>query len=824
MKKKILSVLLALLMVFGLFAPMATAASTFSITGAPTTMTVGDPTVTLGTSPATAVNWYAPIPAILSVDSAGVVTANAAGTATIWATNTGDSSDYTFVTIQVLPAPSFTFSPTTATVSVGGSVTLVPAVVNYPAATGITWTITNTGTTNATFAATGTTTLSAAATSINPVINVGSNPGDFTVTADLLGTAATATSGTFTVNAVPQVLTITAPAADTTLGFGFSTVPLTAVVTQGGVAVNPQPTITLSTSFAQSSPIGTVPTWNPITRVLTAGTRPGVFTITATSGTLTATRTITIGSAIDVPITTRAAIPVNTSRLLTGSVPGTTLPVTFTLLSSTDNTGLPAATRVPPTVIGNWLNAGNRTGTVTIRASAAGHTPVDFTVTIGSAHTVTFNLNGGTWPTTGLVQSTADTFGQAINAVQVNGTPRRLGFTFVGWWTTPAVGGTQIIGSTPITANTTLWARWAAAGNTTAVPAGSTVRTVFPDANLAARVAASLTSTFNTNISVNTRIFASDLAQVQVLNLTRFTSQPITDLRGIPTLTGVRTVTPANGLVNQSITLPAVARTSPLNHTNVVRNRDGAFVNPTTISNNGAVQTTTPANSTIRWTNVPATVSNLTYTWNVPNVIIGTQSVTFSGTATLPIRGATNFVDVNSNHWFFNAVNFVVNHGYMEGTTTFTFEPNRTLTRAEVAVILYRMAGEPAVSGVPPFTDVTAAWQRNAVIWASRNGIVNGIGGNQFAPNRTVTRQEFAAMLHRFTVHNGVSVTVPGTANLNRFPDRADVSSWAVQYMTWATHRGLITGTSGGRLNPLGTTTRAECAQIIQRYATTIIW
>jgi len=478
-------------------------------------------------------------------------------------------------------------------------------------------------------------------------------------------------------------------------------------------------------------------------------------------------------------------------------------------------------------MFGRWvLDAGNRLGSVTLRASVIGNPAIfeQFTVSIISAHTVTFNLNGGTWPVSGLVQSTGSTFEQAINAVQVNGAPRRLNFVFAGWWTTPAIGGTQVFGNTLVGANTTLWARWSLASNTTAVPAGSSISTIFPDQNLATRVAASLGTTFNTPVTVNTRVFASDLATIQVLNLTRFTNQPITDLRGIPTLTGVRTVTPSNGLTNQNITLPSVPRTSPLNHTNVVRNRDGGFVNPTAISNNGAIQTTLPANSTIRWASVPAQVSSLNYTWNVPSVLIGNQTVSFSGTATLPIRGTSNFIDVNSSHWFFNAVNFVVEHGYMEGTTVVTFEPNRALTRAEVAVILYRMAGEPVVTGVPPFTDVTAAWQRNAIIWASRNDIVQGIGGNRFAPDRTVTRQEFAAMLHRFTAFNGVSVSVPGTANLNRFPDRADVSNWAVGYMTWATHRGLITGTSGGRLNPLGTTTRAECAQIIQRYATTIIW
>jgi len=481
----------------------------------------------------------------------------------------------------------------------------------------------------------------------------------------------------------------------------------------------------------------------------------------------------------------------------------------------------------PGTVVGNFI----------LRATIAGATssdpPIataDVPFTVSAGRTIIFNLNNGTWPATGLNQTAVDTLAAAIDGVQTNGVPRRLGHTFNGWWTTATdtatatgvrVDGTTSLATFPDTGNITLFARWTASPNTTAVPANSTVATIFPDANLAARVAASLGTTFNTTVNASTRVFASDLAQIETLNLTRNANQPIVDLRGIPTLTGVRTVTPANGLASQSITLPNVARTSPLNHTNVVRDRLGAFVAPATISNSGVlVENTNPLNNTIRWTNVPANVTSLTYTWNVQNVLIGNQNVTFSGTATLPFIAAMNFVDVSTNNWFYNAVNFVFTNGYMEGTSPTTFAPNRSLTRAEVAVILYRLAGEPSVTGQSPFTDVTAAWQLDAVIWAASNNIVNGIGNNLFAPGRFVTREEFSAMFHRFAVFSGENVSIPGTANLNRFPDHADVSNWAVDYMRWATHTGLIGGTSVGTLNPGGTTTRAQCAQIIQRYVT----
>jgi len=799
--------------------PVVTMPSTY-------TLAVGDVqaltgvTIAPSTPAPSATLWTSTNTSVATVDPlTGVITAVAPGNTNIMLQNNiggFPSGGTTWLTVTGTGTPYINVTPTSLSLIAGGSTATITAVGGYLAGAPITFTSSNPSIASVNASTGVVTPLSAGTVVITASATVGVTP----VTAGSRTTLVTVSAGGTPV--------ITSP--NTLLPLG-TTRPLEARV--NNVIVPASWTIT---------------NWNPddgvnnfvngpsiiLGNTLNAGTRPGWVTIRATYNSVNSpiqTIRLSATDALNVPTTTRANIPVNTSRQLEASVPGVfPQPAIFWSVSNWQMSGGQLTLgAVPPsisTVNNSLLLAGNRLGTFWLTASVPSRpdiAPVSFQVTVTSAHTVTFNLNGGTWPTTGLTQSTSTTFQQAINAVQANGTPRRLGFTFAGWWTLPT-GGTQVVGTTPISASTTLWARWNAATNTTAVPANSTVASIFPDQNLAARVAASLSTTFNTTVSVNTRIFASDLATIQTLNLTRFVNQPIVDLRGIPTLTGVRTVTPANGLTNQNITLPAVPRTSPLNHTNVVRNRDGGFVNPTAISNNGSIQTTVPVNSVIRWTNVPATVSNLSYTWNVSNVLIGNQTVTFSGTATLPLRGTTSFIDVNNGHWFFNAVNFVVNNGYMEGTTANTFEPNRALTRAEVAVILYRMAGEPAVTGQPPFTDVTAAWQRNAVNWASRNGIVQGVGGNRFEPNRSVTRQEFAAMLHRFTVHNGVSVSVPGTANLNRFPDRADVSSWAVPYMVWATHRGLITGTSGGRLNPLGTTTRAECAQMIQRYATTIIW
>lgn len=613
----------------------------------------------------------------------------------------------------------------------------------------------------------------------------------------------------------------------------------------------------VTTGFA---PANVFPLRGPETR-LTAGYLP----VGSTAGTVTLTARIMQGdtemsaSTITIPIqgqartinVTHPALPANTATHvvplnfilpLSATVAGAPgAPVTWHAMG--DFVGNPGTTGSNSRLEGNGTTAasvhtGNRPGTLIVEArDAGGAPPVRITLLVGGSHTVTFNPNGGILPSdTSATQETAGTFATALTNIAENGPPRRLGHAFVGWFdTAAATGGNEILPTTIILRNETVFARWRSltspGDDTAAVPAGATIATVFPDTNLANRVVESLRATFSvTTITPTTRIFASDLAAIETLLLERPATQPILDLRGIPTLTGVTEVRPTTGLTNQTRSLPNVPRAFPLNHENAVRAGDGSFVVPTAVSNNGAIVTgTTPANNTIRWTTaVPANVLNVTYTWNVADVQIGNQTVLFSGTATLPFRAPINFVDVNSNNWFYAAVNFVAAQEYMTGTTTtppLTFEPNRTLTRAEVAVILHRMAGAPAVTGQPPFSDVTAAWQRTAVTWAAQNNIVGGIGGGLFAPNSPVTREQFAAMFHRFAVHSGVNVSVPGTAGLTQFPDYANVSSWAIPYMTWAIHTGLITGSNtpaGIRLNPGGTATRAECAQMIQRYATNI--
>ena len=179
------------------------------------------------------------------------------------------------------------------------------------------------------------------------------------------------------------------------------------------------------------------------------------------------------------------------------------------------------------------------------------------------------------------------------------------------------------------------------------------------------------------------------------------------------------------------------------------------------------------------------------------------------------------FTDVGENMWYSDAVRFVTAEGIMRGISDTTFSPYGTMSRAMIATTLYRLAGEPAVAFASVFHDVSeGAWFSDAVIWASNNQIVNGVGGGRFAPDDHVTREQIATLLFRFAAFLGMDVNVPGHVDLSQYNDRSQISTWALESMTWAVYRGLIMGYNRTTLAPRNTATRAQCAMILYRFAT----
>ena len=133
--------------------------------------------------------------------------------------------------------------------------------------------------------------------------------------------------------------------------------------------------------------------------------------------------------------------------------------------------------------------------------------------------------------------------------------------------------------------------------------------------------------------------------------------------------------------------------------------------------------------------------------------------------------------------------------------------------------MLYRAEGEPAVEGSIPFADVdTGAYFANAVIWAQQNGIVNGVTENAFAPDENITREQIAAIMHRYAKYKGYDVSVGEDTNILSYTDTENISEYAISAMQYTVGSGLMKGKSDTTLNPLDNSTRAEIAAILQRF------
>lgn len=162
------------------------------------------------------------------------------------------------------------------------------------------------------------------------------------------------------------------------------------------------------------------------------------------------------------------------------------------------------------------------------------------------------------------------------------------------------------------------------------------------------------------------------------------------------------------------------------------------------------------------------------------------------------------YLDVNESDWYYEAVKYVTVNGLMNGTGASRFEPNLATSRAMIWTILARMSGVDTTGG--------SVWYAAAQQWAIATGVSDGTN-----PNGTITREQLAAMLYRYAVSKGM-VTAPVTADLSIYSDAASVSAYAVEAMQWAVGTGLINGMAG-KLNPQGSATRAQVATMLMRFA-----
>ena len=204
--------------------------------------------------------------------------------------------------------------------------------------------------------------------------------------------------------------------------------------------------------------------------------------------------------------------------------------------------------------------------------------------------------------------------------------------------------------------------------------------------------------------------------------------------------------------------------------------------------------------------------SETTYTFHMADSKV-TVEASFSKDGTVQ-KPDTRFDDVAKSAWYYKAVEYVAENGIMSGVSAREFAPNAGFSRAMLAQTLYAMSGKPAVKAEGTFADVVAnAWYADAVNWAAEKGYVSGVGDGKFAPDASVTREQMALILYRYAGSPDAS----GMAQ-KEFADSSSVSAYAADAIRWTVHEGLISGMENNTLAPQGTATRAQVATILMRF------
>lgn len=175
------------------------------------------------------------------------------------------------------------------------------------------------------------------------------------------------------------------------------------------------------------------------------------------------------------------------------------------------------------------------------------------------------------------------------------------------------------------------------------------------------------------------------------------------------------------------------------------------------------------------------------------------------------------FEDVKESDWYYESVKAASEKGLMNGVSSEKFDPNGNVTRAMFVTVLYRMHNQPEVEGGAKFTDVAeGSWYEKAVIWASENGIVNGVSETEFSPDANITREQMAAMVYRYVKLNGKGFTGLWAFRLD-FADVASVNDYAYEALCWCNMNGIINGMGENTLAPQNSSTRAQSAAVFIR-------
>ncbi|WP_130870434.1 S-layer homology domain-containing protein [Intestinimonas massiliensis (ex Afouda et al. 2020)] len=181
---------------------------------------------------------------------------------------------------------------------------------------------------------------------------------------------------------------------------------------------------------------------------------------------------------------------------------------------------------------------------------------------------------------------------------------------------------------------------------------------------------------------------------------------------------------------------------------------------------------------------------------------------------------AERFDDVKADSWYYSYVDYVTEKGFFQGISSTRFAPEDTMTRAMFVTAVSRVAGKTGDASVAPFDDVPAdTWYTAAVDWAVSNGVINGIGGNRFNPEKEITREDMCVTMARFIsyLETSQNKTFKKTADPIAFPDADQISSYAKDAVERCVAYGLVYGTGDGTFQPKAYASRAEVAAMIYR-------
>ena len=217
-------------------------------------------------------------------------------------------------------------------------------------------------------------------------------------------------------------------------------------------------------------------------------------------------------------------------------------------------------------------------------------------------------------------------------------------------------------------------------------------------------------------------------------------------------------------------------------------------------------------------------VNETTYTFKMPASEVSV-SATFAKLGVCPQDETcvyAKFPDADTRAWYHDGVHFCVERGYMVGVAPDRFAPDGTLSRAMIVTMLWRMEGSPVADYAMSFKDVASGqWYTEAIRWAQSTGVVLGYNDDAFGPGDDVTREQLAAILHRFAGYKGIDVSARAT--LDGFADVNRISGWALENIRWANAVGIVNGRTAATIVPTGDTTRAEAACMVQRFCENIL-